>query len=106
MSVYIGAVETFKAIKLDKAQALKPLEEAAEVFGAFQYLYDLTKSRLGAGIYEDVSDEDIEQAKTDLIDECCDNITATCNVLAALGIKDLQSAMMRCETRNKARGRM
>lgn len=36
MAVEIGTVQTFPDVKPDKAQALKVLEEAAEVFGAWQ----------------------------------------------------------------------
>ena len=38
MAVEIGTVQTFPDVKPDKAQALKVLEEAAEVFGAWQLL--------------------------------------------------------------------
>lgn len=34
-AVRVGAVATFEGVKPDKAQALKLLEEAAEVFGAW-----------------------------------------------------------------------
>lgn len=39
-SVSIGEVATFPGAKADKAQALKVLEEAAEVFGAWQQFDD------------------------------------------------------------------
>ena len=39
MTVLIGSVETFPGARSDKEQALKVLEEAAEVFGAWQVLY-------------------------------------------------------------------
>lgn len=106
MQVTIGNVETFSDVKLSKAQALKPLEEAAEVFGAFQYLSDLLHTKSGDGPYETASDEDIAQARQDLIDECCDTIQATANLLAAIGIKDATVSMYRCLQRNRARGRL
>lgn len=34
--VEIGSVAVFRDLEASKAQALKPLEEAAEVFGAWQ----------------------------------------------------------------------
>mgnify|MGYP000310311164 CR=1 FL=1 len=37
-SVNVGSVAVFKDLDASKAQALKPLEEAAEVFGAWQRL--------------------------------------------------------------------
>lgn len=106
MQVMIGNVETFPDVKLSKAQALKPLEEAAEVFGAFQYLSDLLHTKSGDGPYETASDEDIAQARQDLIDECCDTIQATANLLAAIGIKDAVKPMFQCLQRNRARGRL
>lgn len=90
MSVYIGAVETFKSVRLDKAQALKPLEEAAEVFGAWQRFYGCPTK----------TNEEV------LMDECADVIQATCNLLAALGVTDMTEAMRRCERRNRERGRL
>ena len=99
MQVMIGNVETFPDVKLSKAQALKPLEEAAEVFGAFQYLSDLLHTKT-------VDDEDIAQARQELIDECCDTIQATANLLAAIGIKDAVKPMFQCLQRNRARGRL
>ena len=85
--VRIGDVQTFSDVKPDKAQALKPLEEAAEVFGAWQGLAD--------------SMSNLEQ----VVDECCDNIMATCNLLESLGVTDISDAMERCVERNRARGR-
>lgn len=43
--------------------------------------------------------------KACIVDECCDVIMATCNLLAALGVTDLTEAMAACEERNKERGR-
>ena len=100
MQVMIGNVETFPDVKLSKAQALKPLEEAAEVFGAFQYLSDLLHTKNGNGPYETVDDGQ------ELIDECCDTIQATANLLAAIGIKDAVKPMFQCLQRNRARGRL
>lgn len=41
-AVHIGDVRAFRDLRVDKQQALKPFEEEAEVFGAF----DASKSRL------------------------------------------------------------
>lgn len=81
-SVNIGKVATFPGAKPDKAQALKVLEEAAEVFGAWQAFDD----------YE-------------LFYECADVIQATCNLVAAFGISDFAPYMEECRTRNEERGR-
>lgn len=98
--VTIPPVRTFPGVVPDKAQALKPLEEAAEVFGAWQD-YDRTKS------WGDDWDEYLahNDATISLVDECCDVIQAVCNLLAALGVDDLTEAIAACERRNDERGR-
>lgn len=88
MMVKIGDVRPFPGIEPDKAQALKPLEEAAEVYGAWQLTH---------------MPEDKRRLR--MIDECCDTIMAACNLLAALGVHDLREAMGRCEGRNRRRWR-
>lgn len=90
MTVYVGGVQTFKETRPDKAQALKPLEEAAEVFGAWQRFY---------GCHTKTNEEL-------LVDECADVIQATCNLLESLGVTDLREAMERCAERNRERGRL
>ena len=92
--VKLGAVRAFPGSVPDKAQALKVLEEAAEVFGAWQLMRDTVESGLNAK-YE----------KADLIDEIADTITACCNLAAALGVTDLTSHLAACEERNRERGR-
>ena len=89
-SVSIGEVATFPGAKPDKAQALKVLEEAAEVFGAWQE----------ADGY-DFADFLVEP----VLDECADVIQATCNLVAALGATDLAPYMEECWMRNEERGR-
>ena len=98
--VKIPPVRTFPGAEADKAQALKPLEEASEVFAAWQD-FDRTKS------WGDDWDEFLahNDAALSLVDECCDVIQATCNLLAALGVTDLSDAMAACEKRNEDRGR-
>lgn len=88
MMVKIGDVRPFPGIEPDKAQALKPLEEAAEVYGAWQLTH---------------MPEDKRRLR--MIDECCDTIMAACNLLAAIGVHDLREAMGRCEGRNRRRWR-
>ena len=88
-SVTIPPVRAFSHVAPDKAQALKPLEEAAEVFGAWQRFYECPTK----------TNEEL------LVDECADVIQATCNLLAALDVTDMTEAMRRCECRNRERGR-
>ena len=87
--VKIPPVRCFASVAPDKAQALKPLEEAAEVFGAWQRFYECPTK----------TNEEL------LVDECADVIQATCNLLAALRVTDLTDAMAACERRNRERRR-
>ena len=96
--VTIPPVRAFAGVELSKAYALKPLEEAAEAFAAWQRF-------LGNRICDGDGSVLERCARADLVDECCDVITATCNLLAALGVTDLTDAMERCEERNERRGR-
>lgn len=95
MAVEIGTVRTFPGVKPDKAQALKVLEEAAEVFGAWQVIED-------ADDYTGV--DALGYAR--LMTECADVIQATCNLLAAYGVRDFTWHMEMCRKRNVKRGRI
>lgn len=90
-SVSIGEVATFPGAKADKAQVLKVLEEAAEVFGAWQE----------ADGY-DFADFLVEL----VLAECADVIQATCNLLAGMGVTDFAPHMDMCRARNEERGRL
>lgn len=95
MAVEIGTVQTFTDVKPDKAQALKVLEEAAEVFGAWQLWDDLDQDEKGDGFNVIC-----------LMNECADVIQATCNLLAAYKITDFTGFVEACRERNVERGRM
>jgi len=97
--VGIGDVETFPNVQADKAQALKVLEEAAEVFGACQNV-------VGCFRCDACDARSICSPRRSLLDECADVIQATCNLLAALGVDDFTHEMERCRLRNAERGRM
>lgn len=100
MSVYIGGVLTWDTGLTPREQACKMNEEVMEVFSAIEdatcYSHEdgFVEPRFSAALAAPV------------IDECCDVITATCNLLAPLGITDLREAMERCSERNRARGRL
>ena len=79
-TVELGSVAVFDNVECSKAQAMKVLEEAAEVFGAWQKL-----------------DKDAFSDSTDLIGELCDVIQACCNMAAAIGCDDLRLALWDCE---------
>ena len=104
MPVMIGTVATFPHPKADKSQVLKIAEEEHEVFSAWE---NLCKKSTG----EKFCDGECQHAPYcslvgSLVDECADLITATCNLLAALGVDDLRPAMAACEHRNRERGRL
>lgn len=84
-TVYKIEVHSFDIGAYEKEQLLKPLEEAAEVFGAFQY-----------------DDWD------GVVDEVADCITACANVYARMGLdqSEVDAAMERCRKRNEKRGRL
>ena len=90
-SVNIGEVATFPGAKADKAQALKVLEEAAEVFGAWQEFYDGESTAL---------------SRWRVLDECADVIQATCNLLAGMGVTGFAPHMDMCRARNEEVGRL
>ena len=102
-AVEVGSVAVFAHIEPSKEQALKPLEEAAEAFGAWQTLGDL----LEAGEAMGAPDHEITRAARDaLLDECADTIQAVCNLAASLGVRDMTDRMRECRLRNERRGRM
>ena len=101
----LGAVSVFREVAVDKAQALKPLEEAAEVFGAFQLLDEAPMVEVATS--GAVPDGLIAARRGKLVDECADVCQAVANLLAALGVDgdEWAAAVGRCERRNRDRGR-
>ncbi len=91
MGVIVGTVPVFASTEADKAQAMKVVEEAAEVFGAWQTWVD------GGWCAGD---------RRALLDECADAIQAVCNLAASLGVRDMTDRMHECRKRNEERGRM
>lgn len=96
---YLLNLRTFREVRDDKAQALKPLEEAAEVFGAWQELDSMRRSPFFSA-WRDMRD--------DLIDEFLDTVQATVNLLAAVGATqgEVDDAIRRMDERNGSRGRL
>lgn len=84
-----------------KEAALKPLEEAAEAFGAWQDVDGCGSPSPDCGRCEVAGVCDLREA---LADELADCVTACCNLAARHGI-DLQEALGRVERRNRERGR-
>jgi hypothetical protein len=94
---YLLNMRVFNEVKDSKGQALKPLEEAAEVFGAWQKRNVRYTSEK---MYKVSSDE--------LIDECMDTVQAIANLLAAIGATqgEVDAAIKRMDERNEYRGRL
>lgn len=97
--IKLGAVRAFPGAVPDKAQALKVLEEAAEVVEAFK--------RADPGDVLPVARQfpDCNKRILPLVDEIANTITACCNLAAALGVTDLTPYLAACEERNRERGR-
>ena len=95
MKTYVFKVEPFTKFVEPKAQALKPLEEAAEVFGAWQ----------ASGI--DGSGSITPEMREDIIYECFDVIQACVNLLESIGTTDseLGEAVRKVYANNIERGR-
>ena len=100
--VEIGSVAVFRDLEASKAQALKPLEEAAEVFGAWQ---EWDRFHRVHSVFDHPKAMTAKAMKESIIAECCDTIQACCNLAAALGVYDLTPYLARCEERNRKRGR-
>lgn len=95
---YLLNMRVFNKVNDDKHQALKPLEEAAEIFGAWQARYNMRfASRDACGAF-----------RRDLIDECMDTVQAVANLLAAVGATqgEVDAAIKRMDERNEGRGRL
>lgn len=94
--VRIGDINPFPNLKSDKAQALKPLEEAAESFAAWQ---EWGRSRLmSMPAYEG------ERRRAALY-EVADCIQACADLAYAMGCDDLTPYLAEVEERNRKRGR-
>ena len=112
--VKLTNARAFPGVQPTKEQVLKPLEEAAEVYGSWQMLTS-TRANLHAmlddhGCDEDNVDEvvacmdDAHYCKVRILDEIADTITACCNLASALGVTDLTPHLSACEERNRRRG--
>ena len=106
--VRVGSVRRFDHVEPDKAQALKVLEEAAEVFGAWQIYdsYSDAEAVREVGLTESERLAIVRLARERVLAECADVIQATLNLVAALGVEDFRPYMKACERRNRERGRI
>lgn len=92
-------MQVFRKVEDSKGQALKPLEEAAEVFGAWQELDNMRPTTFK---------QDWVDMRDDLIDECMDTVQAIANLLAAIGATqgEVDDAIKRMDERNEYRCRL
>lgn len=95
MKTYVLKVEPFTKFIEPKDQALKPLEEAAEVFGAWQ----------ASGI--DGARSITPEMREDIVYECFDVIQSCVNLMESLGTteSELREAARKVKQRNIERGR-
>lgn len=95
MKTYVIEVEPFTKFIEPKAQALKPLEEAAEVFGAWQ----------ASGI--DDARSITPEMRKDIVYECFDTIQSCVNLMESIGTTDaeLHDAARKVYANNIERGR-
>lgn len=95
MKTYVLKVEPFTKFIEPKGQALKPLEEAAEVFGAWQ----------ASGI--DDAQSITPEMREDIVYECFDVIQSCVNLMESLGTTDaeLLEATRKVYANNVERGR-
>lgn len=93
---YLLNMRVFNDVSDSKGQALKPLEEAAEIFGAWQEF----DSMRNVPACRDMRD--------DLIDECMDTVQAVANLLAAVDAThgEVDAAIKRMDERDGDRGRL
>lgn len=69
--VILGSVATFDGVAPDKAQALKVLEEASEVYNAWQ-------------VWDECRDDEAKaECRQSLMEECADVVQATVNLVKA-----------------------
>lgn len=96
---YLLNMRVFNNVSDSKGQALKPLEEAAEIFGAWQELDSMRPPTFK---------QDWVDMRNCLIDECMDTVQATANLLAAVGATqgEVDAAIKRMDERNGDRGRL
>lgn len=93
---YLLNMRVFDNVNDDKHQALKPLEEAAGVFGAWQGFDGMRDVPAWRGM------------RDGLIDECMGTVQAIANLLAAVGATqgEVDAATKRMDERNGDRGRL
>lgn len=95
---YLLNMRVFRKVEDSKQQALKPLEEASEIFGAWQAYYNMRFASRAAQL----------AFRRDIIDECLDTVQAAVNMLAGINATqgEVDDAIRRMDERNEGRGRL
>ena len=95
--VNVGMVSVIRDGGSPKERARKLVEEAAEAFSAWER-FDRAEDDLAA----------IDEAERDILDECCDVITAACGLIWSIygGDPDITVDIDACWNRNQKRGRV
>lgn len=91
----VGDVKPFRYVYADDRQQFsRPLEEAAEFFGAWRFWIQRRDNQRYSA-----------KAREKMLDKAADVIQAVVNCVASVGIDDMSELMRRCEKRNTKRGR-
>ena len=103
----ILTTQTFVVEKDAKAQALKVLEEAAELVEAAKYWDGANRVQAFRVPAEDEAADVLRAFRVPAEDEAADVLQATFNLLDMMGLDyvDVLKALKRCKERNVARGR-
>lgn len=101
--VNVRGVPVLLTATTSKIQALKVLEEAAELVEAVKYLW---RARYGYHVGDDIGRAVVDNAKDAAIAEAADVITATVGLLVVMGCDadDIAEAMQECAERQERRG--
>lgn len=103
--VRIGSVRVCDGVKPDREQVLKVLEEAAEVFSAWEYAEACGSEYADPDTVQPTGDGECYEREC-LLDECADVVQAVSGLVHALGVEDFRVWMDRCEQRQRERGRI
>lgn len=96
---YLLNMHVFNDVSDSKGQALKPLEKAAEAFGAWQKCDDMRACPVASAC---------SVLRGRLVGECMDTVQAIANLLAAVGTTqgEVDAAIKRMDERNGDLGRL
>ncbi len=100
--IKLGGVRAFPGVKPTKAQALKVLEEASEVHGAWESTINCDRMCTECS---HTPRPRLCVSRKRMLDELADTIQACANLASALGVTDITPYLAACEEKNRKRGR-